>query len=499
MTIDVSARARVLGIEPVFQDLRGDAALFIPQRIAVIGQGTTLAQATYSNTKAQVFSSNAVGATYGYGSPLHLSVQKLFPDNGDGVGTIPVTVFPLDDDGSAVVAAGDIAPSGSNSESGAYRVRVNNILSDEFVITGTDTVASAITTMTAAINANLSMPVIAVDATPGSSTTCDLTAKWEGASGNDIVVTVEGPALGMTFVVTNPVGGLVNPDVTAALVQLGNIWETLVINCLDIADTTALDAIQTEGDLRWGETVRKPFRCYTGVNIAAVAAATTISDARKTDKVNGQLVEPGGTDLPCVIAARQVARIARVSNNQPGRMYSGQVADTLVPGADADQWTFPQRDSALKLGSSTIEIVDEQVQLSNIATFYHPTGEQDPAYRFDADITKLMTTIYNLDLAFAAADWQGAILVPDGSPAVQSYIKQPKQAIAEVANVLDALELAGIISDAASAKKTITAAIDGQNAKRLNVSVTVQLSGNANIINVTLNFGFFFGSLSAAA
>ena len=38
-----------------------------------------------------------------------------------------------------------------------------------------------------------------------------------------------------------------------------------------------------------------------------------------------------------------------------------------------------------------------------------------------------------------------------------------------------------------------TAEIDSQNPKRLNVSTTVKLSNNTNIISVDLNFGFNFG------
>jgi len=495
MTIDVSAVARVLGIEPVFKDLRGGAALFVPQRIGVFGQGTTAAQATYSNDKAVVFSAAEVGATYGFGSPLHLAAKEYFPSNGDGIGTIPLTVFPLDDDASGVAAAGDITPSGTATEAGAYRVRVNNILSDEFVITGTDTVASIITSMEAAINAVLDMPVIAVD----NTTVLDLTAKWEGVSSNAIVVSVEGPSVGVSFAFTQPTGGLVNPDVTAAIAQMGNVWYTLIHNCMDAADTATMDLFKAEGELRWGATVRKPFRCYTGNTATTVANATTVSAARTTDKVNGQLVAPGSIDLPFQVAARQLARIARRANNEPGRLYSGMRADGLTPGADADQWTFPQRDAAMKAGSSTVEIVDSEIQLSNIITFWAPVGEPIPAFRFDADIVKLSNVIFNLDIEFSKDDWQGAILVPDGSPAVQSYIKQPKQAVAAVATVLDGLELAGQISDAAAAKKTIVATIDSQNPKRLNVSVTVQLSGNVNVTDVTLNFGFYFGSAAVAA
>ena len=49
-----------------------------------------------------------------------------------------------------------------------------------------------------------------------------------------------------------------------------------------------------------------------------------------------------------------------------------------------------------------------------------------------------------------------------------------------------------------TAKAATTASINATNPKRLDVSTTVQLSGNTNILSVDLNFGFFFGTAAAA-
>jgi len=128
--VDPSAVARVLGIKTEYKNLASGNVLFLPQRIAVFGQGNTASQSSYSNTKAQVFSAFDVGDEYGFGSPLHLAVSQLLPVNGDGVGTIPVTVYPLDDDGAAVEATGDITPTVvSITQDFTAQVKINNILS----------------------------------------------------------------------------------------------------------------------------------------------------------------------------------------------------------------------------------------------------------------------------------------------------------------------------------------------------------------------------------
>lgn len=486
--IDASAVARVVGIKTIFKDLRG-GILFLPQRIALVGQGSSAS--VYDTTKAQFTSALAIAQTYGFGSPLHLAARQLFPDNGDGVGTIPVTVYALDDDGAGVVSDGDVTPTVVPTEAAAYIVRVNNIDSEQFVITTSDTVATVVTKMTAAINAVLEMPIIAADGTTLMTTT----SKWKGASANDIVIEIIGSTtVGNSFAITQHTGGLVNPDVDDALNQVGNVWETMFLNCLDIADTATLDKFSTFGEGRWGALVRKPMIAFTGNTAITVALATAVSDARKTDRTNAQLVAPSSNNLPFVVAARQLARIAVLANNNPPHDYGSQNASGLVPGTDGDQWTYADRDEAVKKGSSTTEVKDGVINVSDVVTFYHPSGDPTPAYRFVVDIVKLQNIIFNLDLEFATVKWDGAPLIPDDQPTVNRDAKKPKTAVAAVSVILDSLGLNAIISNPEAAKKNTIAEIDSGNPKRLNLVTTVQLSGNSNIKSIDLEFGFFFGT-----
>ena len=488
--VDASAVARVVGIQTQFKDLREGRVAQLPQRLAVIGQGATAA--TYTTDKQQLTSAAAVGSAFGFGSPLHLAALQLLPVNGDGVGTIPVTFYPLEDDGSAVAANADITPSGAATGSASFKVVVNNIDSEDFVVSNGDSVATIVTAITAAINAVVSQPIVAQD----NTIDVNIDAKWEGTSGNDIFIEVVATSednSGITFAITQPNGGLVNPDIQPALDQFGDVWETMVLNCMEVADTDALDALSTTGEGRWGALTRKPFVAFTGNIDTTVAAATAISDARKTDRVNAQLVSPGSNDLPLIVAARQLARIAVVANENPPQDYGSQAATGLVPGADGDQWLYVDRDEAVKKGSSTIEVKDGVVNVSDVVTFYHPSNDPLPAYRFAVDIVKIQTILHNLDIRFDNPEWDGAPLVPDDQPVANRSAKQPKSAVAEIAALIDSLASEAIISDPETAKSTIQAEIDSNNPKRLNIAFTVQLSGNANIISIDFNFGFFFG------
>lgn len=492
--VDASAVARVVGIKTDFKDLRAGAIALLPQRIAVVGQGNSLS--TYSTLKAQHTSALSVAQTYGFGSPLHLAALKLLPENGDGVGTIPVTFYPLVDDGAGVVSTGDITPAGTPTVAASYQVSINNILSEAFVISVGDSVANIVDAMTTAINATLKMPMIAVDGT----TVVDLTSKWEGTSANDLFIEVIGSTTaGNTFAFTQPVGGLVNPDVDAALDQVGDVWETMMLNCMDVADTATLDKYSVFNEGRWGALVRKPLVVFSGNLALTPALAIVIPEARKTDRTNAQIPEPGSNDLPFVVAARALARIVLRANNNPPYDYGSMELTGLTPGTDGEQWTYPEKDTAVKGGSSTIDVKDGVVNISDTVTFFHPTGDPTPAYRYVVDIVKLQNIIFNLDLIFASTEWDGKPLIPDDQPTVNPEAKKPKMAVADIASMVDSLGLNAIISDPETAKGTIEAEIDSGNPKRLNASVTVQLAGNANIISIDLNFGFFFGTPAIVA
>jgi len=272
-----------------------------------------------------------------------------------------------------------------------------------------------------------------------------------------------------------------------------------MLNCLDLADTAALDKFSDFGEGRWGALTRKPLIVFVGTNLVDVTAATAVSDARPTDRTNGQLIAPGSKDLPFVIAARELARIVVVADNNPPQDYGSQPATGLTPGTDGEQWTFIDRDVAIKKGSSSIQVKDGVVNLSDTVTFYHPTGEPIPAYRYVVDIVKLQNILFNLDLIFATEEWDGAPLIPDDQPTTNRSAKKPKMAVAEVAAMLDSLGLNAIISDPETAKANTFAEIDPGNPKRLNLVTTLQLAGNTNIISVDLEFGFFFGTPQVVA
>jgi hypothetical protein len=122
-----------------------------------------------------------------------------------------------------------------------------------------------------------------------------------------------------------------------------------------------------------------------------------------------------------------------------------------------------------------VEVVDNVVTLSDTITFYHPSGDATPAYRYVKDIVRLQNIIYNLALIFEAPEWKGAPLIPDDQATTNKAAKKPKMAVGAVNSLIDNLGLLAIISDPETAKSRTQAAINESNPNRLDVSITIQL------------------------
>jgi len=478
--------ARGVAIQSKHEVLGVAGTHFRPARIALFGQGNT--DSTYITTKRQVFTPYEVGSIYGFGSPLHLMSQSLLPY----VGSIPVTAYPLAQPGAGTASGGTITPSGSvTGAPETYQIIISNIKSDRIIIDSTDTVATMCTKITAAINAISNMPVIATDDT----TSVGIDAKWKGTSGDNIVIADESPLnASITLTPVQPTGGAGVPDITAALAQIGNIWESHIVNALDYTDSDELDEYSVFGELRHGSEVHKPLQVFTGTGEATLATVIAVTNARTSDRTNVIIPVPGSDDLPFRIAAASVREIAILDNNNPAHDYCLRSLNELTPGLDSEQWDSSQRDSAVKAGCSTTEVRDGIVKLSDVVTCYHPTGEEPPGFRYVCDFAKRCTIINELALEFDSAKWAGVPLIPDNQVSRNPAAKHPKDATASLYRIIDTTALDAIIANPDFAKEASSSSIGLTNPKRLDVKLVAMLAGNTNVISIDFSSGFNYES-----
>ncbi len=284
-----------------------------------------------------------------------------------------------------------------------------------------------------------------------------------------------------------------DPDIDAALLaQFGSVWETIVVNGLG-GTTAALDALAA-----FDESMRLPLngRPLLGAFYASTetdhATAIAVPDARGTDKTNTQLSAPGSADMPWVIAARHVTRIARVANSSsPGTDYVGQIVDGIETGTDAQQWDAAQRQAAVLAGMSTTIVRDGVIQIQDTISFHHPSGDPTPSDKYVVDKCKVMQILNDVKTEFDSAKWQAPPLIPDGQTTTDRTAKKPEMAVATLQGMINSWGLKAIISAPEVAKKTITVGIDGSNHRRMNIFFQVQVSGNGGVISADINYGFY--------
>ena len=491
MSISASILARVTGVNVEYKNFNLGKALYLPQRIAVIGQGNTTA--TFTGTPTEYTIEKDVADAYGYGSQLHLVARQLLPSNGNGIKGIPVTFYPLDDTGTDIVADGNIGCTGTSTEAGSGYVYIGGIKSAAIAIPTSTAAEAVLALIKAAIAAIAEMPV--VDGTVGAGV-LPITCKWKGVTGNKITIDIsELSCAGLTFTTSAMANGVNNPLVSDALAYLTDIWETIILNCMNYDDAASNLLYHTAAEARWEQTVKRPFIVATGcVDNYATRTAVTDSAASKLQRCNFLIQSTGSREMPWVIAAQGLVNdIAQTANDKPAMNYTDAL-EGLQTGADNVQESHTTRDAALKLGASTNTKAGSLAVLADIVSFYHPAGETPPAYRYICDQIKLMNIMYNLDIIQETL--RGRPLLPDGTPTNDPDAVQPKNVLTILATLADSLAsgLSAIISYPDFTKTNMTFTINSTNPKRIDTVFPVKLSGNVEVNSTDVYFSFYLGA-----
>jgi phage tail sheath gpL-like len=234
MPIDQAAIASVTGIETQFVSLGGGSAAVLPPRIALVAQGQS--GVSFPSAKAQYSSAGAAGKIYGFKSAIYLALRELLPVDGrEGVGVIPVTVYPMTDAVGATAAAGDITPSGSPSEAGQYVFRIGGVQSLPFAVpAGAVDVNLTLAKIGFALNSVLQMPVTTTYSY-GTVTASALSGTGNGTIGT---LSVASPALpGAYKLVLNT--AVANGGIWTLTDPLGNVLSNTLTQTVGAGTATA--------------------------------------------------------------------------------------------------------------------------------------------------------------------------------------------------------------------------------------------------------------------
>ena len=471
----------------------------LPQVIGIFGTYDPTKTTVVPDVPVQVFTEVEAGEKFGFGFPVHLAARQVLRKSG----IVPVFIFPIEEDGSAVAGDGSILSiaAGGATSSGTISIYIGGQRVPVTIAKDTAAVDIQIA-IAAAINAAINLPVTAlVDYIEEDQT--NITSKYQGLIADDITLAInlteaekDATPGGVTFTVTALTSGAETPAVTTALGKMGDDWYTYIVNTFG-SDATVMAEFATHNeDDRWDTLVNKFYRAFYG-SVDDLSTITNITDALTLDRTNGAITSPGGYMLPFELAALAVGQMAARNQNNPAQPYTGLTLDGLVAATAAGQWTYAERDSAVKAGCSTTILEDGVIKLEDIVMHYHKAGEEPPAYRWAVDIAKLAEWAYNVNLVFTSDNWRGKILVDDTDIVVNPDARRPKDATAEIFKLADGASFAALITRPGFTKENTACSIDVANPNRLNITTLIVLSGATRIISLTTNFGFNFGALAA--
>ena len=487
MSVSASAVSRVTGVAVEYKNFNAGKASMLSQRLAIVGVGNS--GVVYGSEKYECEgSAEAVGARYGYGSPLHLAARQLFPVAGKGA-SFPVTIYPLQEARDSVAAIGSVGCTGTATDLGSGKIYIGGIVAD-FAVSKNEKAESVLEKIKNAINSILEMPVVAGDISDG---VLALTSKAAGSVGNLIKVMVEGNVPGLVFEAENMANGSGDPDVDLALASFGNVWETAVLNTFDYKNTEMLEKYTVWGKSRWDDLAKKPVIVFSGCT-DSYSIRTAITDSRPTDFINSLIVSVGSRELPYVIAAKAMVNdILTTADSNPAVGYKG-LLEGLKAGAESVQEDYQTRNNSVMKGSSTNILNGSVAELNDIVTMYHPASEgKFASRRYVVDIMKLMNVVYNVRLIMEADNKKGVPIVGDDEVVSNPYAIQPKTVKGEFATLAYSLNDKAIIRDAKYTIENMEVKEDSENPKRLNVKFPVKLSGNLEVSSTDIYFGFYLG------
>jgi phage tail sheath gpL-like len=474
----------------------------LPQRIAVLAEANEANQTGLSTTARQITSAQQAGALYGYGSPIHQILRILKPLYGDGVGGIPIIVYPQAKASGAAAKVIDITPSGTATANGTHYLVINGRDNLEGVfyainILAGDTPAVISGKIEDAINVVLGCPVSAIS----TSIKATATAKWAGLTSQDISISVDtnDNDLGVSYVVAQVTAGSGTPSIAGALSQFGNEWNTVVVNSYGTV-TSVLDALEAFNGIphpenptgRYQGVLMKPFIAITG---SIADDPSSVTDGRSAEVTVAIAPAPLSKGLPLEAAANMTVLYAVKAQNNPEQDVNGLAyPDMPTPSSIGSMASYDTRDVIVKKGCSTVDLVAGAYVVQDFVTTYHPLGEEPPQFRYVRNLNLDFNVRYTYYLNEQLYVVDHVIARDEDIVNVPKFVR-PKDWKSELNRVSDELVSRGLTVDSQFTKDSIEVDLSTSNPDRLETFFRYKRSGIARISSTTAEAGFNFGNL----
>lgn len=493
--------SRIVGYK-IQKGVFSEVSPFLPQRIAVLAEANDDNQATLVLTPQQITSAQQAANLFGVGSPVHLIARILFPVSGDGVGGIPVWVYPQAKAVGATKKLIKVLATGTATGNATHYVKLagRDGMDAQFyavnIVQG-DTSALIAQKIEDAVNAVYGAPAYAM----ADSYETILASRWSGLTANELTVEMDtnDAAVGITYTVSYPQAGSGTPSIAGALAQFNNDWNTIVINSYGTESTTMTALEQFNGipletpTGRYAGVIMKPFVALTG---SVSDDPSAITDARLNDVTIAICPAPGSKGLSMEAAANMAVLQALVAQNTPHLDVAGKsYPDMPTPETIGTMGSYTSRDSIVKKGCSTVNLVAGKFQVEDFVTTYHPVGENPPQFRYVRNINLDLNIRYMYYLKELINVVDHAI-VNDDDTVIATNIVKPRMWKSVLDDFATELSLLSLIVDPTFMQNSIVVNIGTTNPDRLETFFRYKRSGFARISSTTAEAGFNFGTLN---
>lgn len=417
------------------------------QRTLIIGQITSSGIAA---PNVPLISSGIGDAALQGGGSSQLANMVSMYRNNDAFGE--VWYLPLADASSATAASGSVAFTAVPTTAGTIALYIAGMVVNVPVTAG-QAIASIATAVAAAINAIALMPVTAA-AAAGVVT---LTADNKGLCGNEIDIRFNyygnagGEAIpaGLSYTITAMSGGAVNPTLTTALGNLGDMtFDFIVSPYTDTASMTALQQFLNDQTGRWSwmqQLYGHVFMSYAGT----FASLTTLGTTRNNqhESIMGFYGSPTPSWLWSCAIAGQTAVSVRADPGVPLQYLP--LVGVLAPPLAA-QFDISLRNTLLWDGIATFLVQpDGTVQIENLITTYQENAEgvADDSYLEIETMFQLMLEIRTLQADLLSKFGRCKLASSGSRPAAGSNLVTPNTISANIVALYKQREIAGYVQN----------------------------------------------------
>ncbi len=473
----------------------------LPMRIAVLAEANAANQSGLITTPYILNSENEAAVRYGAGSPIHIISRILLPKIGGGVSGIPVVIYPQAEAAGATAKVMEIVPVGTATSSGTHTIVVagrEGIDGASYainIVVG-DTPAIINGKIVTALSAVLGCPVIVTT----DSTKVTATTKWKGltADGLTLSVNTNNNSLGITYTVNSVTAGAGTPSVQAALDLFGSNWNTLVVNSYGTV-TSVMTALENFNGIpdpsnptgRFLGNIMKPFVALTG---SVADDPTSITDARSTQVTIALCPTPLSPGFAMEGAANYAVNEARTAHNTPHLDIGGQaLPDMPTPLTIGSMANATTRNTFVKKGCSTVDLVDGKYVVQDFVTTYHPAGENPPQFRYVRNLVVDMNVYFGYYLLEQKHVIDHVIARDEDVVSAEKVIK-PKQWIQIISTYSLDLVNRALTVDAVFMQKSLQAGLSTVNPDRLETFFRYKRSGVVRIASTDAEAGFNYGS-----